>query len=99
MLGLLSFLALNENLNAIWLNAVGMSRYIQLMRSRERDRFHQVGSICHRLEALSKQLEITIVLISQLRRNVDKDPCPRHASPPFLLKKIAWKTHATGNSM
>ena len=30
MLGLLSFLALNENLNAIWLNAVGMSRYIQL---------------------------------------------------------------------
>ncbi len=24
MLGLLSFLALNENLNAIWLNAVGM---------------------------------------------------------------------------
>ena len=51
--------------------------YLQLMRSRERDRFHQVGSICHRLEALSKQLEITIVLISQLRRNVDKDPCPR----------------------
>ena len=30
MLGLLSFLTLNENLNAIWLNAVGMSRYIQL---------------------------------------------------------------------
>ena len=30
MLGLLSLLALNENLNAIWLNAVGMSRYLQL---------------------------------------------------------------------
>lgn len=51
--------------------------YLQLMRSNERDRVHQIGSIAHRLEALSKQLEITIVLISQLRRNVDKDPCPR----------------------
>ena len=51
--------------------------YLQLMRSRERDRVHQIGSIAHRLEALSKQLEITIILISQLRRNVDKDPCPR----------------------
>ena len=28
MLGLLSFLALNENLNAIWLNAVGMASEI-----------------------------------------------------------------------
>ena len=27
MLGLLSFLALNENLNAIWLNAVGMASW------------------------------------------------------------------------
>ena len=51
--------------------------YLQLMSSRERDRVHQIGSIAHRLEALSKQLEITIVLISQLRRNIDKDPCPR----------------------
>ena len=51
--------------------------YLQLMRSREIDRVHQIGGIAHRLEALSKQLEITIVLISQLRRNVDKDPCPK----------------------
>ncbi len=51
--------------------------YLQLMTSRENDRVHQIGSIAHRLEALSKKLEITIVLISQLRRNVDKDPCPR----------------------
>ena len=51
--------------------------YLQLMRSRERDRVHQIGSIAHRLEALSKQLEISILLISQLRRNIDKDPCPR----------------------
>lgn len=51
--------------------------YLQLMRSRERDRVHQIGSIAHRLEALSKQLAITIVLISQLRRNIDKDPCPK----------------------
>ena len=51
--------------------------YLQLMRSRERERVQQIGNIAHRLEALSKQLEITIVLISQLRRNIDKDPCPR----------------------
>lgn len=51
--------------------------YLQLMRSRERERVQQIGGIAHRLEALSKQLEITIVLISQLRRNIDKDPCPR----------------------
>lgn len=51
--------------------------YLQLLRSKERERVQQVGNIAHRLEALSKQLEITIVLISQLRRNVDKDPTPR----------------------
>lgn len=51
--------------------------YLQLMRSKEIDRVHQIGGIAHRLEALSKQLEITIILVSQLRRNVDKDPCPR----------------------
>ena len=31
MLGLLSFLALNENLNAIWLNAVGMASFTILI--------------------------------------------------------------------
>ena len=36
-----------------------------------------MASIAHRLETLSKQLEITIVLLSQLRRNIDKDPTPR----------------------
>lgn len=51
--------------------------YLQLMRSREIDRVHQIGGIAHRLEALSKQLEITIILISQLRRNNERDPCPR----------------------
>lgn len=51
--------------------------YLQLLRSRERERHQQMASIAHRLETLSKQLEITIVLLSQLRRNVDKDPTPR----------------------
>ena len=51
--------------------------YLQLLRSKERERVQQVGNIAHRLEALSKQLEITIILISQLRRNTDKDPTPR----------------------
>lgn len=51
--------------------------YLQLLRSKERERVQQIGGIAHRLEALSKQLEITIILISQLRRNVDKDPTPR----------------------
>ncbi len=31
MLGLLSFLTLNENLNAIWLNAVGMASFTILI--------------------------------------------------------------------
>ena len=31
MLDLLSFLALNENLNAIWLNAVGMASFTILI--------------------------------------------------------------------
>lgn len=51
--------------------------YLQLLRSKERERVQQIGAIAHRLEALSKQLEITIILLSQLRRNVDKDPTPR----------------------
>lgn len=51
--------------------------YLQLLSSRERERVQQVGAIAHSLETLSKQLEITIILISQLRRNVDKDPTPR----------------------
>lgn len=51
--------------------------YLQLLRSRERERHQQMANIAHSLEALSKQLEITIVLLSQLRRNVDKDPTPR----------------------
>ena len=51
--------------------------YLQLLRSRERERHQQMASIAHRLETLSKQLEICIVLLSQLRRNVDKDPTPR----------------------
>lgn len=51
--------------------------YLQLLRSRERERHQQMASIAHRLETLSKQLEICIVLLSQLRRNIDKDPTPR----------------------
>lgn len=56
---------------------VVMIDYLQLLRSRERERHQQMASIAHRLETLSKQLEICIVLLSQLRRNVDKDPTPR----------------------
>lgn len=51
--------------------------YLQLLRSRERDRFQQIGSIAHKLEALSKQLGITIILLSQLRRNQPNDPVPK----------------------
>lgn len=51
--------------------------YLQLLRSRERERVQQIGGIAHRLEALSKQLEITIILLSQLRRNTGTDPTPR----------------------
>ena len=51
--------------------------YLQLLRSKERERHQQMASIAHRLETLSKELEITIVLLSQLRRNVDRDPTPR----------------------
>lgn len=50
--------------------------YLQLMRSRERDKAQQIGGIAHRMEALSKKLEITIILLSQLRREVGPDPTP-----------------------
>lgn len=51
--------------------------YLQLLRSRERERIQQIGGIAHRLEALSKQLGITIILLSQLRRNRPEDPTPK----------------------
>jgi replicative DNA helicase len=51
--------------------------YLQLLRSRERERLQQIGGIAHRLEALSKQLGITIILLSQLRRNQPNDPVPK----------------------
>lgn len=51
--------------------------YLQLLRSRERERVQQIGNIAHQLEALSKRLEVCIILLSQLRRNTDRDPTPR----------------------
>ena len=51
--------------------------YLQLLRGKERERMQQIGGIAHRLEALSKQLGITIILLSQLRRNAPNDPTPK----------------------
>ena len=51
--------------------------YLQLLRGRERERLQQIGGIAHKLEALSKQLGITIILLSQLRRNAPNDPVPK----------------------
>ena len=51
--------------------------YLQLLRGRERERLQQIGGIAHKLEALSKQLGITIILLSQLRRNQPNDPSPK----------------------
>lgn len=51
--------------------------YLQLLRSKERERVQQIGGIAHRLEALSKQLGICIILLSQLRRNMPNDPSPK----------------------
>lgn len=51
--------------------------YLQLLRGKERERLQQIGGIAHRLEALSKQLGITIILLSQLRRNAPNDPTPK----------------------
>ena len=51
--------------------------YLQLLRGKERERMQQIGGIAHRLEALSKQLGITIILLSQLRRNAPNDPVPK----------------------
>lgn len=51
--------------------------YLQLLRGKERERLQQIGGIAHRLEALSKQLGITIILLSQLRRNAPSDPVPK----------------------
>ena len=51
--------------------------YLQLLRGKERERLQQIGGIAHRLEALSKQLGITIILLSQLRRNQPNDPVPK----------------------
>ena len=51
--------------------------YLQLLRGRERERLQQIGGIAHKLEALSKQLGITIILLSQLRRNQPNDPLPK----------------------
>ena len=51
--------------------------YLQLLRGKERERLQQIGGIAHKLEALSKQLGITIILLSQLRRNAPNDPTPK----------------------
>ena len=51
--------------------------YLQLLRGKERERLQQIGGIAHKLEALSKQLGITIILLSQLRRNQPNDPSPK----------------------
>ena len=51
--------------------------YLQLLRGKERERLQQIGGIAHRLEALSKQLGICIILLSQLRRNAPNDPVPK----------------------
>jgi replicative DNA helicase len=47
------------------------------LRGKERERVQQIGGIAHRLEALSKQLGICIILLSQLRRNMPNDPAPK----------------------
>lgn len=51
--------------------------YLQLLRGKERERLQQIGGIAHRLEALSKQLGICVILLSQLRRNAPNDPVPK----------------------
>lgn len=51
--------------------------YLQLLRGKERERIQQIGGIAHKLEALSKQLSITIILLSQLRRNQPNDTAPK----------------------
>jgi len=51
--------------------------YLQMIKSRERDRAQQIANISHELQALSTRLEITIILLSQLRRNQGTDYCPR----------------------
>jgi replicative DNA helicase len=51
--------------------------YLQLLRGKERERLQQIGGIAHKLEALSKQLGICIILLSQLRRNAPNDPTPK----------------------
>lgn len=51
--------------------------YLQLLRGKERERLQQIGGIAHQLEALSKQLGICIILLSQLRRNQPNDPVPK----------------------
>lgn len=51
--------------------------YLQLLRGKERERLQQIGGTAHKLEALSKQLGITIILLSQLRRNAPNDPVPK----------------------
>ena len=51
--------------------------YLQLLRGKERERLQQIGGIAHKLEALSKQLGICIILLSQLRRNQPHDPTPK----------------------
>ena len=51
--------------------------YLQLIKSRERDRSQQIANISHDLQALSTRLEITVILLSQLRRNQGTDYCPK----------------------
>lgn len=51
--------------------------YLQMIKSRERDRAQQIANISHELQALSTRLEVTIILLSQLRRNNGTDYCPK----------------------
>lgn len=51
--------------------------YLQLLRSRERDKAQQIGNICQTLQTLSTKLDITIILLSQLRRNNGTDYFPK----------------------
>ena len=51
--------------------------YLQLLVGKERERMQQVAAIANRLKSLAVRLDITIILLSQLRRNSNiSDPTP-----------------------
>jgi len=51
--------------------------YLQLMDGKGDNRTAQIGSITRGLKALAKELEIPIILLSQLSREVEKRPDKR----------------------